>query len=380
MTEPLVHAMRITLTWMESDFALLQEEASSAPFAFLGRDYYYEARFEELRQQGKGEQGLLLPWDRPEGQRFWTFYLDGTTPGSVKANTAWRALVPVRVKPPLIVRADWLLGKADVEGFFYPHATASVITFTIRAPKGAPLTLEKSIELAQDIRGNRKLTLVAEDTAEELVVDAVKDRVRDYLRRMRLGVGAAPGKVTTTPFSVVTFLSLENAAPTKALEAGNPVHRALQALVEWSSTWQVDELQPLAEHGLPRRKAAPSGDVVFAGPRGRVVWLPKFAGDPPPKRPKLACYHRNLVLAAMQVDALGALVTAADERLAQWDNLPAPLRECSRNAAGLLTRLYLAKTSIYQSASCRRQIDDAHLVDALKRVRARNNLPEIVFA
>lgn len=379
MTDPQLRKLKLTFTWMETNPLLLETDGAGAPFAFLGRDYHYEPYFEKVGKLGKSDAGLMHPWPTPEGQRFWTYYLE-ETPGLVKPNGAWRALVPLRIAPPISVSAPFLGSPARVEGFFYPHAFASMMTFDVRAPGQSTLTLDECVTIAQKIFSEEKLTLQVGGATEKLYLKQVKDRLREQLRTMCFGNGAAPGKVTGSPFSVATFLSTKDAVIKEPVADGGDIHRALQALVDWSPTWKDDELSPLADRVMPRRKAAPKSDVVFAGPRGRAVWMPKYAGDPPPKRPKLSCYHRNQALAAMQVDALGALITTADARLAQWDDAGAALQECTRYAAGLLARLYLRTTSTYQSASCRRQIEDAKLLDALGRVREQIKMPAIAMA
>lgn len=376
MTAPAVRAMRLSFTWLESNLSFLQDKESTAPFSFLGRDYSYEERFERIRTAGKSEEGLLLPWPKPAGQHFWTYYLGGVEPGLVKANDAWHALVPVRLNPPLSVSANWLPGKVTVEGFFFPHAIATVLTFDVRAPTKGQLRLDECVKIAHDIRQDRKLRLLDPPAGDvELVLDAIKDRVRAKLRATALGNSAVSENVTTKPFSVTTFLSITGTAPHQLVLQGSDQHRAFQALVEWSSSWHDDDLSPFDERVVPRRKVSPKSDVVFAGPRGRVVWMPKLASDPPPSRPKLSCYHRNQVLAAMQIDALIALIDATDAQLTQWNNLGAAHRECARLAAGALTRLWLAKPSTYQSRSCRRQLADADVLDSLQRVRAKAGLP-----
>jgi hypothetical protein len=375
MTAPDVRAMRLSFIWLESQLSFLQEAESTAPFSFLGRDYTYEPKFENIRSMGKSSENLLLPWPKPAGQHFWTHYFDGAEPGLVKARDAWRALVPVRLNPPLSVAADWFRGKVTVEGFFFPHAIATLLTFDVRAPKIGQLTLDQCVEIAHDIRQNKKLRLIDPPAAEStMILDALKDRIREKLRHTALGDSQPFGNAAGRPFTVTTFLSINSEMRNAPLEDGGDEHRAFQALVEWSPTWRDDELAPLDTYLVRRRKASPKSDVVFAAPRGRVIWMPKFAIGTPPNRPKLSCYHRNQILAAMQIDALIGLIKATDAQIEQWQSLPRPQRECAQLAAGALTRLWIGKPTTYQSRSLQRQLADAEMFEPLTRVRAAAGL------
>jgi hypothetical protein len=108
--------------------------------------------------------------------------------------------------------------------------------------------------------------------------------------------------------------------------------------------------------------------LVYGTNRGRAVWFPDLLADS--VRPTLACYHRNLALASMQVESLCGFAHGIASQVNENNALNFAEEECARNAAGLLGRLYGGKSSIYRSWSVRAQIDQNNFVSDIDTVRA----------
>src|SRR4051812_13148899 len=326
MSTPIIRQSRITFIWMETNFALLQSPVPDIPFAFLGRKEDYVSRFSSLQKGDADPDGLTLPWPKPFGQRFWTFYLN-VTPGKVRGGKAWESLVPFRRKLDISLSAEWLPGRSLVEGFLYPHGYALAVTFFVGP---TDLQLDGFVELARDIRRRRKLTVTwSPESVEDLVLDAFADGALERLRKLVLGTEAEPGSVASAPFSIVTFVQMDGADPAGAVADGGEVHRALEALTSWDPNLPA-KLPPLNERIL---SASNPANLVYARARARAIWTPNSAGKP--GVPTLACYSRNLFYASLQLESLGRLVSKS----AQSTFLSDTHRDLARYAGGLLGRI-----------------------------------------
>jgi hypothetical protein len=269
MSSPIIRHTRLTFIWTETNLELLHPSVPDVPFAFLGRAAGYIPRFTSLQNGDQDPDGLTLPWPKPSGQRFWTYYLS-RRPGEVRGAKAWEALVPFRRKLDVSLSAEWLPGRSVVEGYFYPHGYALSLTFMVGP---TDLSLDGVVELARDLRRRRKLTVAwSPGHAEELVLDAFADAALERLRELALGVETEPGSVVSAPFSIVTFVQVDGANPTEAVAEGGEIHRALEALTSWDTNPPA-KLRPLTESVLSPRDMA---NVVYAKSRARAVWFPYF--------------------------------------------------------------------------------------------------------
>lgn len=334
----------------------------------------YEVAFRRVKGGGEvGSVALELPWPRPSGQYFWTYYLEGP-PGRVGGAQAWKALVPFRGDLPATVEAPWLRpGRLSVEGFFYPHGVAFVLTASCRSS----LTLEEAVDKAFDVRKTKRFEVAwdGEEASDALTLEALACRALDALHEMAFGSDAPAGDRSVTPFSVVTVVRGRGVDPGAPPEEGGPVHRALEALTTWRPSWRYDVLPDLSEASL-RIRTAPPSHVLYGRKRGRAVWYPALFTLEGGDIHSLSCYHRNLVLASLQVESLGGLIASTVGRVREGVPLSACHRECARRAAGILGRLY-GGVATYRSWSPRAQIEQNGLVPVVNEVRDFFDMPAL---
>jgi hypothetical protein len=232
-------------------------------------------------------------------------------------------------------------------------------------------SLFEAISLAVRIRRTEKVSVQWSlgTPAETVALDSLAEKSISEFRRFALGASAKPGRrLTLEPFTVFTVIKGENVHPEKAVPNGSEIHRGMEALTRWSSTWEQDTLPELGKHRLATRSSAPSGDLLYANKRGRAIWFPAHftAGE---RISSLSCYHRNMLFAALQVESLCGLMRQTAEQIDETP-LPAAYDDCARNAGGVLGRLYGADSSTYRSWSPRRQMDDNQFVNDVNKVRA----------
>ncbi len=359
MSMPTVHGFRLAFIWVETTLELVHDPVPAAPFAFLGGDATFVPRFDNLQEGQSDPDGLTLPWPKPAGDHFWTFYLQ-RRPGNVSGGKAWEAFVPFRLKLDLSVSAPWLPARVVAEGYYYPHGYGLVVTFQVEPPTA--LSLEDTIELARDVRKRRTLVVAWSPTrSEELILDAFADSALAMLREQALGKDAPAGTVATAPFSVVTFVKIDGVDPTAAFPEGGDIHRALEAVTGWHEGPLVN-LPPLKDNVLdPEAK----DDVVYAKKRGRAVWSPYPATTS--GKHTMACYGRNLVHASLQTESLARLVVETVEHGFLSDTH----RDLARYAGGLLGRLYGGSANTYRTMSCRVQLEQNDWLDPTDDVRTK---------
>lgn len=364
-----IHDLRLSFIWTETCLDLIRDVESPgtgiAPLAFLGRRPSYARRFEEALEGGNVPLDLEAPWPRPSGQYFWTYYLEGCTPGRVSGVRAWKALVPFRGEVPATVEAPWLQpGRLTLEGYFYPHGLALVVTASCRSA----LTPGEAVEKAFEIRRTKRYSVEwpSREGSDVLALDALASRALFELRR-RSFLFAGVDDRSVTPFSVTTVVQGEGVDPGAQPQRGGKVQRMLEAVTTWWPTWRYDELPELENATLKIRRAPPS-HVLYGHKRGRAVWFPALFTQKGGDLHSLSCYHRNLVLASLQVESLSGLVAVTAKQIDEGAWLAASHQECARRAAGILGRMY-GGVATYKSWSPRVQIEQNDLVPVVNRVR-----------
>ena len=247
---PTILDFRLTFLWVETILDIVSGAADLAElFTFLRKSNRYGQVFEAVLA-GKSQTGLEAPWQKHKKQFFWKYYLAGAALDLVSGTQAWQHLVPLRIKPPFAVK-DWKHGHVMIEGFYYPHGLALAATFTVVSS----LTLDQTVELAYAIKDGEERFLVERDrlqassTLESLADDAFK------WMRDSLGKGVKPGKRRDV-FSIFTVVK---AVPMIPFEPSGQVHRAFQAVTEWSAAPETASLRPILEVQVPVKGTRCSG-------------------------------------------------------------------------------------------------------------------------
>jgi len=102
-------------------------------------------------------------------------------------------------------------------------------------------------------------------------------------------------------FSVAAF-DVENLD--KATLPLNPeLQRALEAVTNWSASWQTDSLPELSTRSITVKNQQ-KNDLLYGTERGRAIWLPRLFKCPAEKNYSLRWYYRNLVISTMHVMSL----------------------------------------------------------------------------
>ena len=268
-----------------------------------------------------------------------------------------------------------LIGKSlsdevRAEAFFFPHCLAFAATYTLCDK----MTLDESVRRLMEIRHDKVFTLTGlSNRPQQLTLNQLADTVLDTLRTTAFGPGSDPGTMSLVPISVVTFINVEGVDPATPTIENGEVHKALEALTQWSKTYSLNPLTPFDKSRKPTPKS-PSSHVLYATKRGCAVWFPALFTIKDGKTRTLSCYHRNLVLALLQAESLGLFVSDTAKRLAEREPVLGVYRNCAQYAAGLLGDMYRGhdeegRKSTYRSQCLPTLIENSQLKAPLNAVR-----------
>jgi hypothetical protein len=166
-----------------------------------------------------------------------------------------------------------------------------------------------------------------------------------------------------------------------SLTADGPVHRALQVLSDWPPDPATTSLRKVPGAEAPVKKTTAEGSVLYTDRRGRAIWFPGLFAATNPKKPFLACYHRNQVFGSMQVESLSGLVKETVELIRSGTrhyDLNPTHRACVRHACNSLEAIYDGdRNHTYRSATLKRQIEQNDLDDLndMRRILAPGKAP-----
>jgi hypothetical protein len=377
---PQVADVRLTLIWAETNLALLAAAAKPAPLGALGRAATYAYLFDALRRAevpAGAPESLALPWPAPRAaQRFWRAYLNvgrGRMLTAVEGADAWKQLVPLRGPLPCEITIPDQRVRVTAEGFYYPHGIALAVTVSGLWPD-APRELPDVTTLLHELVAGDRPVLVEWTGAAGPASTSLDDfatQALTWLRESAFGAGAQPGIAVNRPYSVTSFVRLNQVDPTVATPDQGPVHRTLEAVTAWLPDWTINQLPPLASRCAAIRPAPPS-HVCYAGAHGHAIWFPApaVAG-----RRTLSCYHRNQLFAALQVESLSEMLRRVDQQLTAGGALSPAADQCAKLAAGIVGRLYGGVDDTYRSGSARQHIERRGFVDAVNSMRTRYRVP-----
>jgi hypothetical protein len=385
---PTISRFQISAIWIESNLALLDDPPTTAvpDMAYLGQPAAYSQRFTDAQHRLRhgAPQPPATPWTKTKGQRFWYYYLRGTENVDVTGEAAWQWLVPLRSVIPANLRRDEAPEAFSlVEAFLYPHAIALVATVSWQRKNGAALDeivaeafrlRYERIHCVQWLDRNdffREITWPAADDAPSSLAQ-IGDHGLRILRARVFGPDAQTGKSSAkAPFTVATMLSGQDinlqAAPTN----NGDIQRALHALAQWKPVHPgAAPLKLNSEVSLGLGKLAGTADLLYGQRRGRVIWYPsKFTTSGARLNMPLVCYHRNLVLATMQLESLYSLAQAVEARHRDGVPLSPFQNELARSAASKLGLLYGGHRDTYRSRSLQKQIEQNGWIDTINYLR-----------
>jgi hypothetical protein len=164
------------------------------------------------------------------------------------------------------------------------------------------------------------------------------------------------------------------------MPSSEEIYTQLQKVTEWRRNGGSDKTnfaKSCAE--MSSKMSTPTkGDVFCASQRGRAIWFPDLFTQNDRTLHSLACYHRNLVLASMQVESLGLLILATAKQRQNGEDFYSPdHRECARRAADILGRLHKGSYSTYRSYSSRVQIEENNVKEPLTKIRSFFDMPPL---
>jgi hypothetical protein len=207
---------------------------------------------------------------------------------------------------------------------------------------------------------------------QSLTLDELAEVCLDTTRQVNLGLAQFPGKgiYSFEPFTVFTPIQGSYINPEQNIE-GSEIHRMLEAVTTWKDP--VKSLLPsLSLVSIQTNSSKPlrRGSLIYHHRRGIANWFPEPLIDTS-KRRTLSCYHKNLVLASLQVESLSKLLVIASEDLRNYGHLSTrDYENCAKRAASILGLLY-GGVQTYTSQSIQVQIEGNEWKNAIEVVRAR---------
>lgn len=373
MSIPLViRDFRLSFIWSELLVDVINGKSHPTPeFAFLAQGDLYKETFEAAQHRDHPLR-VQPPWEEKKSQRFWKRYLPGAVLDSVGGKQAWECLVPFRSKPPLRVNKSQN-EELSLEGFYYPHCLAVVIT----ARYIGRFSLDDVIKLAYTTKHSAKFTVNTNGLSQTLGLGAIAQQVFDSLRTPAFG--SSTKGTQRGPFTVFTVVRGEGDEVSSDIEQNKEIQTALEVITHWPPNPAAVNVPPLsdvviASHELSQRLKcpelsgdAPKGSVIYVHQHGRALWFPGLFTSQDKSLTSLACYHRNQVFGAMQIDCMGSMVAEAALQLRNGVPLAAmigPPRTCAENACKCLERIHGGdKRVTYASLSFKKQIQETDLAD-----------------
>ncbi len=366
-TPAIIQSARLSFLWAEvlPDF-VQQKVSDNSPFTALTRSYLFRQLFEAARN-GTATPKFEVPWIRDRKQHFWMRYLIQAKLSDVTGKQAWENLVPLRLGLGTSISADWLNSNTFIDSFYYPFGLALAITFRWEPNLALPDLISK----AYDIRKNGKF-VISGSPGQPLSLEGVADAVLGAMRKQALGETSKTGFRSQDPFSIVTIIQAKGVDPGVDIRDDPDTLRALEALTNWPSDYEYVTLPDRDKKvGLDTMGKPPLSSALYAGNRGRTLWFPALfrsdqnatpgvAIEQSRRSSKLACYHRNLLFASLEIESLGRLISYTAALLNECTRaikLAPQHRAMTHNAAKQLAKLYLGqKGNTWRSASAQRQI------------------------
>ncbi len=346
--------MRYAFVWVEVVPELFDSKPPSGPAGRLGSDVGYYEAFGAPRAT---IPGATLPWIPVGRNLYWTRFLAGANPNTIEPPNAWEHLVPIRLALKPSPSDEQGMFVISTECFLFPFGLGLVVSVNRRADE----SLADAVDAAISFRRGARIALPS-SARGPVPLDAAAERILGSVRQRLYGLPPA-NSPPVEPFTIATVVQGSGYDP----DTGPipEVRQALTGLVFWDPEWRSKPVTEGATSDVPlSRKRSRPGHVMIAADRGRAVWFPARFGATQKTR-TLGCYHRNLVLASTQTEALGTFMSSTLDRLGNADPSSLPWDEHStwERAVRILDASYVGLSSTYRSASIQRQITDGLKTD-----------------
>jgi len=375
MTDRRIERLSLSFIWTRTFFNFFQGKAAAHyPYSFFARSSTYKPKFKELRSTEYDAEGLSLPWKRIHANWFWKHYFQGTQPRNVSPNKARSEyLIPFRKRVKADISTPLLMTRKAVtlEGFFYTHGVAAVITVRVRDCA----SLEEAVKRALQARRSASCYEVkwSDGSEGDYSLGALAEHLLVSFCKDALGPGGEEGKSFKGdhPFSIATVIQGGSGYRNQPVEQGNEIHKALEALATWNESWPSANPPKLENRKLHIKKPQ-DNHYLYGDQQGRTVWFPVLftPRDEGFEIHALGWYHRNLVLASLQTASLGAFLTHTADQLKTGPDIANPQKHWARYAISALDRLSQGQ-STYRTWSTRVQIEQNEFLDAMNYLKTK---------
>lgn len=308
-----INRLNVSFIWTRTffdffkDYKNNREPGRRPPFDFFLEIGSYRKKFRELQADNIDAKGLTLPWVKGSGNSFWKYYFGSKKPNNVTFNDAWKNLAPFRQSIPVKMESAALHPEDNIsaEIFFYKHGIALLITVRLMDS----LTLEDAAAKAKYVRDEPIFRIAAkEETQECYHLNGLSKKLLDMSCTAALGrQSETDSSFAYDPFSISTVIDGGDYYRDKPVEQGDEIHSALERLTNRREMTANDKLAEKRIKNI-QDNGANTIDCLYADRQGRTVWIPRLftARDERGQGFRLGCYHRNLVLASLQVASIGA--------------------------------------------------------------------------
>ena len=370
-----IDQLNVSFIWTRTFFHLFDDAVTEkVPFGFFARRTAYTKKFVELFP---GTSRLTCPWEKKTAETnwFWKYYLGNVDPlrtdPSTLSGNCLNNLIPFRESLKLDLTVPWSSDSnpargISFEGFFYRHGVALVCTLRLRDCQNIEEAVNRALEARyQPVFSLRTLT----GEVKPYALTALSEQCLDAL--CQEAINCTDG-YTDQLFSVAAVASGDKEYEGRVVQQGDEIHRALEALASWDSSWKTMTLPELTENVISIKKQQP-GDVLYGHENSRVLWSPRLFIPVSEGRKNYALrwYYRNLVMASMHARSLSAFLVNTNKQSA----INGRLKGHAKIARDILLNLQNpVGKSTYRTRSLNVQIEnDRELQTALTQLSSKIN-------
>jgi len=255
-----------------------------------------------------------------------------------------------------------------MEGYFYRHGVATMVTLRIRNCASLNKTLEKA--LLSRHAGTYKVTW-NDGTQSSFSLSKLVKHYLDVLCTQALGGEQGMGRdFSGNPFSVAAVIQGSKEYETVPVKQGNDIHKALESLVTWNKNWSKTNPPQLEEKALPIKNDK-GNHILYGDRQGRAVWFPLlFAPPSHGHKHAIGWYFRNLMLASMQTASLGAFLKYTTDQFQNGKTISGSQKHWASKAINALERLSQGQNT-YRTWSTHAQIEQNSFRETIDYLKSK---------